>query len=149
MTTDQPPAAEATTAVPRHFVVTPQIDEAVPGTSAFGRMVQEPVTKLVAELRALVRQTSEESATAVVTLLLVDAGDGDLEVRAAREALFEAMRGITGVLTLELASTGLRINLVRSPSVEASQETIDFLGRPDAGFVAGSTIDLLTTGAQA
>lgn len=126
-----------------HFaVLTP-----APGTSesapTFHRLGHIPIAAIIEDLRqlSLARETTATSTDAVAVLLTAAPGTTDDEA-AAHEGLFEALRGVVGSLTLELAPSGLRLNLVRATDLDQARATLDFLATDAASFVAGSTLDL-------
>jgi len=109
----------------------------------FDSAITDTVTALVEDLRRLVEaRTAGTTEVNSVVLYVEDPDLHDQEAQAILEALFEAARGIAGSLTLELASTGLRINVVRSRDSADAAATLQFLAAADAAFVAGATLDL-------
>jgi hypothetical protein len=102
-----------------------------------------PVAAVIEDLRRLtIDRARAATATDAVVIVFTSPTGNTLQETAAGEGLFEALRGVVGSLTLELASTGLRVNLVRSTGLDDATSALDFLATDHAAFVAGSTIDL-------
>lgn len=104
------------------------------GSASFDALVSDIV---VATLETLKAEWSPDGGSVIV--LQID--DGSVPQQYA-EALFEALRGICGSLTLESPGAAARINLVRAASRSEAESTLRFLGADRANFVAGSTIDM-------
>jgi hypothetical protein len=106
--------------------------------------VHLPVAAVIEDLRQLVHARDHHAtSTDAVAIMITSASGRTTDERAAlHEALFEALRGVVGSLTLELAPSGLLLNLVRANDIDQARATLDFLATDKASFVAGSTIDL-------
>lgn len=119
--------------------------DASSGRDGFSEVVTQPVRSVVSHLRALheARQAGGATTETVILKVTVPAVDGaDVDRLAYHEALLEALRGIAGSMTLELAYTGLRVNVLIADEHADLDQTVDFLASDAGGFVAGATLDL-------
>ncbi|MEN2742690.1 hypothetical protein ABCS02_33360 [Microbacterium sp. X-17] len=97
----------------------------------------DPTDTLLRDLARQVENNHQETGA----IVLLTGSTEDESARALHEATFEALRGIIGALTVELAGR-IRINLVRAITVEDATTTLDFLHSPTSASVAGATFDL-------
>lgn len=111
-----------------------------PVAQNYSDAVSSPVALVISVLRAVWTARTESRTTIDrLAVVLVDRGAA---VPEFAESLFESLRGVCGSLTLELSPQGMNINLVRSRSLEHSQDILNHLAAKRAAFVAGSTLDL-------
>lgn len=112
-----------------------------PVADTFTDAVSAPVAGVILRLQSIWRaRMSGEFAVDRVALVVIDDGSTPREFA---ESFFEALRGVCGSLTLELAPSGFRINLIRAASLDDCRSTLAYLADERAIFVTGSTIDLL------
>lgn len=106
----------------------------------FDDIVTKPCARVLEQLRGLLQDNSTPTET-VALLLTTPPRTSNSATHALHEALFEALRGIVGSLTLEYRRQ-LRINLIRTSETDAAEDTLQLLDDGLGAFAAGATLDL-------
>lgn len=132
--------SDASATLPAHAELAVLVSSPV-AADTFTDAVSAPVAGVILRLQSIWRaRRSGEFAVDRVALVVIDDGSTPREFA---ESFFEALRGVCGSLTLELAPSGFRINLIRAASLDDCRSTLAYLADERAIFVTGSTIDLL------
>lgn len=107
--------------------------------------VVEATAELVAALRGALEGAPPAGAPRPVTIsVLSDRQTAGVDLTAAQEAVCEAARGIAQAVTLEVAPTRFRVNVVLGfrDLPEPVQSAVSFLESAGGAFAAGATLDV-------